>query len=101
MSEVYLGVLPTDVSYDDCVGLGSLLTELRQACRICGTWDRASVAHSIPVADLLGLRGKMQDLVPVDIYQKYVDVCLCIDVCAYTHIFVDIHASLKQNSSEP
>lgn len=35
--EVYLGILPTNVSYDDCVELCSLLRQPRQACHTCGT----------------------------------------------------------------
>lgn len=99
VTEVDLGVLPADVSYDGCVGLCSLSTEPRQACRLVGTEHVELIASQGLTKGDEG--GKMQGLVRarvcvrvyvcIGIYQVYVDVCVCIDVCPYTQVCVHIH----------
>lgn len=64
------GVLPTDVSYDDSVGLCPLLAERDKPVIL---WDTVVLAQCVSDADPLRLGGKCK-----------VSVC----VCPYTLIYV-------------
>lgn len=100
------GVLPTDVSYDDSVGLCPLLAERDKPVIL---WDTVVLAQCVSDTDPLRLRGKMQGQclcvsLYIDICQIY--MCMGIWICiyivdVYTHTHAQKHINLKQNSSGP